>query len=75
MSDNGPQFVSKEFETFLVKAVFGICAVHLIVLGVIYDDDIDNSQVEITKGNSEIVKNEPLEKKNNYKVWSYCKTK
>lgn len=30
---------------------------------VIYDDDIDNSQVEMTKGNSEIVENEPLGKK------------
>ena len=45
---------------------------------VIYDDDMDNAQVEIIKGNSEtsdIVRNELSEKKNNYKVWSYCKTK
>ena len=42
---------------------------------VIYDDDMDNAQVEIKKGNSDIVKNELSEKKNNYKVWLYCKTK
>ena len=45
---------------------------------VIYDDDMDKAQVEIKKGNSEIsdiVKNELSGKKNNYKVWTYCKTK
>ena len=34
LSDNGPQFVSKEFETFLNKNIFGMCAVHPIILRV-----------------------------------------
>ena len=43
---------------------------------VIYDDDMDKAQVEIKKGNSDILlKMNCQEKKSNYKVWSYCKTK